>query len=182
MIQESLIQGIYYLSTKEVIMKKLAFALLILITACSPSNEKTESESQEGKTSISSTDAKDWLMKVIPAFFESTEMDLTTIATPEYAEYKSDAMNILYGDLTIPMFEKKWKGKYDVSDDAVGKAFLIDAQDYVKIEVDKCELIEENEKQTTFNVVLVDKAMKMEVKRTIEVVPFEGSFRISNVK
>jgi len=162
-------------------MRNLSFILLLVMVSCntaSPDNEELKSENTGGNEQA----AKDWLMKAIPDFFESTEMDLNTIATPEYAEYKSDAMNILYGELTIPMFEQKWKGKFDVSDNAVGKAFLIDGEDYVKIEVVSCELISTSEKGWKFSTKLIDKAMNMEVARQIDVIPFADAYRISDVK
>jgi hypothetical protein len=164
------------------------FATLLFLASCSETGKKTTEENTETTETNGDSDlapeksAEDWLMKAVPEFFDNLDSDLSRIATPEYAEYKTDAMDVIYGEFTIPLFEEKWKGKYDVSEKAVGQGFLIDAQDYVKIEITSCDFIKKDGDRMVFKTTIEDKTMKLKVKREIYITEYNGEFRICDVR
>lgn len=129
--------------------------------------------------------AKEWLFKAIEKYFSENEMNtLESITTESYAEYKIDAMNLAFEHgLSQAEFERKWKGKYDVSQDAFDKGFLIDAQDYGKIIVEKCNYLRNvGTDGCVFQLVLYDELFESKYKTDVTVVIYEGSWAIGNVK
>jgi hypothetical protein len=125
--------------------------------------------------------AKKWLLKAIDQFFKET-VEMENITTKTYSEYKSDAMNIeMDGGMTLAAFEKKWNGKFNTK--RVGyDGFLISAQDWNKISVTSCLLMNTTKDNGfLFRVVLKDVVSKEIFKRDIKVIPSGKSFLIADV-
>jgi predicted nucleotide-binding protein (sugar kinase/HSP70/actin superfamily) len=125
--------------------------------------------------------AKKWLLKAIDQFFKET-VEMDNITTKTYSEYKSDAMNIeMDGGMTLAAFEKKWNGKFNTK--RVGyDGFLISAQDWNKISVTSCLLMNTTKDNGfLFRVVLKDVVSKEIFKRDIKVIPSGKSFLIADV-
>ncbi|MFH7019255.1 hypothetical protein [Flavobacterium sp. FlaQc-47] len=125
--------------------------------------------------------AKKWLLKAIDQFFKET-VEMENITTKAYNEYKLDAMNIdMESGMTLPAFEKKWKSKFNTK--RVGyDGFLISAQDWNKISVTSCLLMNTTKDNgCLFRVVLKDVVSKEVFKRDIKVIPSGKSFLIADV-
>ena len=91
------------------------------------------------------TDAEKWLTTTIKDYFaEFPPKHLREISTERYAEYKQDAICVVYecdNSLTREQFNQKWDNIYDTTYAGIGEGFLIDQQDWENIEVSKCVLI-----------------------------------------
>lgn len=161
---------------------KFLFATLLLLTACSSksnstiTNEKSNSTQQE--VAISEKEVKEWLITAIEDYFANDETDFETIATKEFSEYVSDAINIQYDGLSHEEFAAKWKGKYEITEDKIPQGFLIEVQDYEKIEVEQCDFIKKSGENWIFRTTLVDKTMKSKITQDIEVTSYNSEFRI----
>jgi hypothetical protein len=137
--------------------------------------QKTGDQDQEN--------AKKWLIKAIETNFNQETFKMSDITTKNYAEYKSDAINIEYDNgLTQETFEKKWKNKFDTK--YVGtEAFLIPTQDYGKIKVMSCKFLSlTKDKAYIFETVVRDLTYKQSYKRDIKVIQSGKSFLIADVK
>lgn len=169
--------------------------LIILATLfLSSFYSSTENKTSEMKSSIEISEnhfkkddfndgeaAKKWLLKAIDQFFKET-VEMENITTKSYNEYKLDAMNIdMESGMTLPVFEKKWKGKFNTK--RVGyDGFLISAQDWNKISVTSCLLMNTTKDNGfLFRVVLKDVVSKEVFKRDIKVIPSGKSFLIADV-
>lgn len=129
--------------------------------------------------------AKEWLKKAIESCFQEDNGEMEKITTPVYEEYKTDATNVdLDWDrsLTQLEFENKWKDKYDIKYAGVGNGFLISGQDWGKIEVLKCDLLEETENSYIFKTIIRDVEYKIDYERDIEVIRSGNSFLINDIK
>jgi hypothetical protein len=129
--------------------------------------------------------AQKWLIQNIEENFKTPDGLIDSICTKTYAEYKSDAIGVDYdGGMTLKAFEKKWKGKFDAKHAGTGTGFLISGQDWVKINVKKCELSPLKLKEGyLFETMIEDvgATTKTTYKRDIKVVPSGNSFLISDV-
>lgn len=148
---------------------------------------KTDSVSTDVKASETpeSDLAKKWLIESIEANFKTAEGLIDSICTKDYATYKSDAIGVEYdGGMTQQAFEKKWKDKFDVKHAGVGTGFLISGQDWVKINVKKCELSPLKLKEGYLFETLIEDVgatTKTIYKRDIKVVSAGSSFLIADV-
>lgn len=163
---------------------KLFFTSLLLLTACSSERKPTstaESSKIPQEVVIPEKLVKEWLITAIEDYFANDETDFETIATKEFSEYVSDAINIQYDGLTYEEFAAKWKGKYEFAEDKIPQGFLIEVQDYEKIEVEQCDFIKKSGENWIFRTTLVDKAMKITVTQDVHVSQNSDVYRISDV-
>jgi hypothetical protein len=134
-------------------------------------------------------DAKTWLVKSIEnefadPRFESEDQDKRpSIYTPQYEEYKTDAISIDYdGGMTEEQFKAKWSKKYDTKLAGIGNGFLISSQDWGKVKVTSCNLKNENTNDTlVFDVILEDLEFKGKFKRDIKVIKNGSSYLIDDI-
>lgn len=179
---------------------KSVFALLLIVFAifsCTKnSSEETETINQ---STIDSTEidpklypdqVKDWLIKSIenefsdPLFEDSAKIaHPNDIYTNAYEEYKTDAIGIEYdGGMTEAAFKEKWSKIYNTKYAGIGTGFLISAQDWGKIKVTDCKLIEpQNDAFLMFHVIIEDLEFKSKYTRDIKVVKQEGKYKIDDI-
>lgn len=175
-------------------MKILLISLLLVMTACKKEDKEISVRQNSFPETITenkineSDAAKKWLEKSIENYFTTDlgtmDKEMQKITTPEYYDYKTDAMNVdldVDGSLTEKEFQAKWKNKFDTDKAGIGSGFLITGQDWEEIKVSKCELISGNEEEQRFNVLLSDKNLKAEYPVTIKVVKRKGIFLIADV-
>ncbi|MFZ4927733.1 hypothetical protein [Chryseobacterium sp. Mn2064] len=179
-------------------MKRTIIASLFLIIACKEEKKEAQPVAEPQKIeenvgtskpqSNESEEAKKWLEKSITDYFKADlgnlDKAMQKITTKDYYDYKTDAMNVdldVDGSLTEKEFEEKWKKKFDVSKAGIGIGFLISAQDWNHIEVERCELKSSSEHEYIFNVVLTDNNFKAKYPSVIKVIKENGSFVIADV-
>ena len=165
-------------------MNKLLSALIIsiFIASCQNTEEKQEIEQPKVNTAFlaQADSAKNWLVPTVEKFFNENHSEILEICTPEYEEYKMDAIQVDYdGGMTIEQFQKKWKGKYNTNNDEIGKSFLLAVQDYGKIKFKSCELASDS--TLVFDTAIEDSEFKAVHKRKITVVKRDGKFLINDV-
>lgn len=176
------------------IMNKIYFLITFLsLASCQNKIKKDESKVNPDSVStdikvsetLESDLAKKWLIESIEANFKTAEGLIDSICTKDYATYKSDAIGVEYdGGMTQQAFEKKWKDKFDVKLAGVGTGFLISGQDWVKINVKKCELSPLKLKEGYLFETLIEDVgatTKTIYKRDIKVVSAGSCFLIADV-
>lgn len=133
-------------------------------------------------------EAKKWLEKSIVDYFEADISEqqkiMKKITTKEYYEFKTDATNVdmnVDGSLTLEEFNEKWEDKYDINFAGINTGFLISAQDWINIEVRKCEVMTVLNNVYTFKVILADDGYKAQYFRNIKVIKQYGEFLIDGV-
>lgn len=179
-------------------MKKIIIASLLLMMICCKEEKKEtitsitdipkEKVVSEGKTN-ESEEAKKWLMSSIEKFFKTdlSTMDkaMQDMTTKDYYEYKTEATNVdmdVDGSLTLKEFQDKWKNKFNTKYAGINTGFLISAQDWVHIEVSKCELAAiSGDDAFFFDVELRDEGAKAFFDRKIGVVKKGNKFLIADV-
>ena len=130
--------------------------------------------------------AKKWLTENIEQFFlnfDKLEGNYSKICTKQYFEYKTDATNVEMGDdgMTKSKFGKKWPNRNPALA-GFGAGFMISGQDFGKIKVTKCDLL--NKTLTggwLFATLIEDIQFKAKYTRDIVVVQNKGSFLIDDV-
>lgn len=171
------------------------YLLITLLTFSSCQNKAKKNEVEDRTDSVTTENkvveipesdlAKKWLMESIEAHFKTPEGLIDSICTKDYATYKSDAIGVEYdGGMTRQAFEKKWKDKFDVKLAGVGTGFLISGQDWVNINVKKCELSPLKLKEGYLFETLIEDVgatPKTIYKRNIKVVSAGSSFLIADV-
>ncbi|WP_407404068.1 hypothetical protein [Chryseobacterium sp.] len=178
-------------------MIKIILPLLLLMISCEkgkvtePSkvvNSIAEEVSSKTRDNRDAESAKDWLTKAIFNQYNSPnnlgEENWKKITTPEYYSYKIDAMNVdmdVEGSLSEKEFEGKWKNKFNPKKAGVGLGFLIDAQDWDKIEMTKCDLLSEGNNSFLFDVNLLDTGFKANYPIQIKVSKKDFQFLIADV-
>ena len=178
-------------------MKRTIIASLFLIIACKEEKKETNNAAEPqqvqekvvlNNASNEAEDAKKWLEKSIVNYFKadlgSEAIEMQKITTKDYFDYKTDAMNVdldVDGSLTEKEFQNKWKSKFDTDKAGVGVGFLINAQDWINIEVGSCDLKSSSKDEYTFDVVLRDDGAKAKYPSVIKVVKENGSFLIADV-
>lgn len=178
-------------------MKKIILPLLLLMLSCEKEKVKESSKvdnpiaeevSSKTKDNKAAESAKAWLTNAIFTQFNSPdhlgEEYWKKITTPDYFSYKTDAMNVemdVEGSLSENEFEDKWKNKFNPKKAGVGLGFLIDAQDWDKIELTKCDLLSEENNTFLFDVNLLDTGFKANYTMQIKVVKKDSQFLIADV-
>ncbi len=128
-----------------------------------------------------------WLSKTVPEFFnQSRPQHFREITTDRYAEYKQDAIGVVYAtdnSLTEEQFEEKWSDIYDTSYAGIGRPFLIDQQDWGNVVVSQCELISQPEPGTFIvHATIEDTMFERTHANEIAIVQTDMGFRIDDVK
>ncbi|WP_185286691.1 hypothetical protein [Chryseobacterium indologenes] len=179
-------------------MKRMIIASLFSIIACKEEKKENITQSrpqvkeevfQEAKSQANeSEEAKKWLQKNIEDYFKADlvaqEKVMQKITTKEYFDYKTDATNVdldVDGSLTEKEFEDKWKKKFDIKKAGTGVGFLISGQDWDKIKVSECKLLESKKNDFLFDVVLADEKMKAKYPIKVKVIKNKDSFVIADV-
>lgn len=175
-------------------MKKLILGSLFLIVSCKDAAKNEVrihnliiNDVAEHNTT-GAEEAKKWLESSIVSYFKAdiSECDkiMKDITTKDYYEFKTDATNVdLYvdGSLTLKEFQQKWKDKYDINSAGINTGFLISAQDWINVEVRKCEVLTTQNNVYIFNVILADDGFKAEYFREIKVIKENDRFLIDEV-
>lgn len=176
----------------------MIIASLFSIIACKEEKKENITQSrpqvkeevvQEAKSQANeSEEAKKWLQKNIEDYFKADlvaqEKVMQKITTKEYFDYKTDATNVdldVDGSLTEKEFEDKWKKKFDIKKAGTGVGFLISGQDWDKIKVSECKLLESKKNDFLFDVVLADEKMKAKYPIKVKVIKNKDSFVIADV-
>lgn len=173
-------------------MKKVFLVFLVLSFFSCAEKEKTNTPSKFSYVKNQNVDkvtgvenAQKWLTKTLTDYFKVEKPDASLITTPEYYEYKDDAINIdldVEGALSKNQFEEKWGKVFDIKYVGLNTGFFIDGQDFGEIVVQKCDPIKVTDAYYWFNVVLEDKQFKQSYEREIKVVKSDDSFLIADVK
>lgn len=171
-------------------MKKAFILLLTALLLSCQSKENTDkfNEMQNRQPEVANTETamkgKDWLVKNIEGYFKNMDLQMIAITTPEYNEFKTDALNAelgMPGSLTKEEFIQKWTGKYDLSREDIYNAFLIPAQDFGRIKVTNCEYKNSEGDTLVYDVNISDVEFKADYKSIIKLVPVEKGFLIADV-
>lgn len=180
-------------------MNKLLFSILVLVSACSDTENLKETNETQIKSELPETidnhsliknsandseQAKIWLIEAIDLQFNGPIQSFEKITTKEYYGFKSDLIgsNYEYG-IDLDSIRKKWSYKYKISSDDIDVGFLIGAQDNGKIEVESCHLLSKlPNSKFIFGVSLYDTLFKEHYKSEITVIPYNGTYAIDNVK
>lgn len=138
-------------------------------------------------TSQIESDPKVWLTTTITEFFDhDSRQHFRDITTPQYAEYKQDALCVVFdceNSLTEEQFEQKWSDIYDISYAGFGTGFLIDQQDWLKIVVTKCELTDQPiQGKYIFETEVTDTGSELTHYNEITIVKTANGFKIDDVK
>jgi len=133
------------------------------------------------------SDPKVWLTTTIAEFFDhDSRQHFRDITTEQYAEYKQDALCVVFdcaNSLTEEQFEQKWSDIYDISYAGFGTGFLIDQQDWYKIDITKCELTDQSiEGKYIFDTEVTDTGSELTHHNEITVVKTANGFKIDDVK
>lgn len=176
-------------------MKRAIIVFLFLIIACKEEKKEIKTDIRQPQTeekvvlhNESNEAAQKWLKKSIVDYFKADigneEKNMQKITTKSYFDYKKDAMNVdldVDGSLTAKEFQDKWKSKFDTRKAGIGVGFLIPSQDWVNIEVERCDLKSSSNNKYIFNVVLRDDGFKAHYPSVVKVVKENGSFLIADV-
>ncbi|MFC7348192.1 hypothetical protein ACFQO9_15850 [Chryseobacterium zhengzhouense] len=175
-------------------MKKIIIASIFLVVSCkddiknelnidSPSIEDVVAQNSKG-----AEEAKKWLESNIASYFKADISDqqkiMKNITTKDYYEFKTDATNVdmdVDGSLTLKEFQQKWGDEYDTNFAGINRGFLISAQDWINVEIRKCEVTTALNNVYTFNVVLADDGFKAKYFRDIKVIKENGKFLIDGI-
>lgn len=173
-------------------MKQVVYLILISsLLACQSNTQQKSSTSkdslsQEAKVVSDSTQACSWLKQNVEAYFKNEDVDkIQDITTPDYYEYKLDAINVdmlVDGSLTEEQFQKKWGSKYDTKYVGLNQGFLISGQDWGSIVVSTCDVIKEDEKSITLKSVISDCEYQTDYHREIVLEKANNSFKIKDVR
>jgi hypothetical protein len=171
----------------------ILFSLLFFISCKEKQNDVKIFGKQNSKIKTEDTNfvdnneselAKKWLINSIEENLNKNIIKIIT--TKEYADYKNDALMADSGEdgsLSDQEFEEKWKDKFDTKYAGLRAGFLISGQDYGKIKVDSCKLLQKNSKnEFFFEVVIKDLEFKIDYIREIKVISENKSFLIGDVK
>ncbi|MGN0003349.1 MAG: hypothetical protein ACI35V_07940 [Sphingobacterium composti] len=179
-------------------MKYIIIIIFYFLVSCQQSNDKSSKLSTTNKkndsipknevapVSLDISAAKFWLSKVISEHFDGSNPDMQNITTPEYFEFKMDAMNVGLDtevSLTEEEFNKKWGNKYEVNTHPIYTGFLISGQDWGKIVVKQIEIkkINTESRSIVFETLIRDNDFGVDYDRDIVVVEKDGKFLISDV-
>jgi len=175
-------------------MKKIIIASLLLIVSCQ-NDVKKEPDIADltiqdivAENSKEAEEAKKWLENSIVGYFKADiseqEKIMKEITTDDYYEFKTDAINVdmdVDGSLILKEFNQKWEDKYDTNFAGINSGFLISAQDWINIEVRKCDVMTSLKNVYIFNVILADDGFKAQYFRKIKVINENGKFLIDGV-
>ncbi|MGU3373981.1 hypothetical protein [Chryseobacterium sp. M5A1_1a] len=182
-------------------MKRIMIASMLLMIACKKEKKEVvvqaepqvkENVTEEAKVDSpanQSEEAKKWLEKSIISYFKADlgnlDKEMKKMTTKDYYDYKTDAMNVdmdVDGSLTEKEFQDKWKDKFQTKYAGINTGFLISAQDWINIEVRKCELDAiSGDDAFVFDVELMDEGVKATFDRKIGVVKKGNKFLIADV-
>lgn len=171
-------------------MKTVAFTVitlsLIALSACTSTNANKTESAKQSKLTPQPSDyhaAKTWLEKAIPEYFNTGLNPIESITTGRYAEYKSDMINSVYDGLTFEELKVKWGSVYKVDEKKLGLGFLIGAQDWDTVQIDRCRFVKApNDSTFIFEITLSDKATEKVYPSQVTVVRDNTSFAIDDVK
>lgn len=155
-------------------MNKFGFTIIIFLLTLGTSIQAQDS-----------TNAQVWLTKTINEYFAGGSIHYKSITTEKYAEYKQDALGLVYGpgDMSEEQFEKKWGDIYDTSYAGIGESFLTGQQDNGKVVMSKCELTSQPESGTfIFDTEVEDTMFELTYSIEITVKRTQDGFKIDDVK
>lgn len=132
-------------------------------------------------------DAKEWLLTTMKVFYDqNSRQHFRDITTEQYAEYKQDAICVVYdcdNSLTEDQFEQKWSDIYNISYAGFGESFLTGQQDWGNIVMSKSQLTSEPEQGTfIFDTIVEDTMFELTYSIEITVVRTDNGFKIDDVK
>jgi len=138
------------------------------------------------KDELDTIAAKNWLKKVIIEHFDGTNSDMKEITTPEYYEFKMDAMNVdldTEGSLTKDEFQKKWHKIYKPNVHPLQTGFLISGQDWGNISVQESIVknVDKTNRTITFHTVIRDDEFGISYNRDIVIIHNEQQYLIADV-
>lgn len=165
-------------------MYKLVIPLAFLFFSCEDPQRAVDREVavllENQKTDEKA--AESWLCNAVKNHFAADLPDLKTICTPEYAAFKLDVIASPYDGLPYKDLHKRYGKQFKFTEDDLGRGFLIGAQDYSMISIKTCKMIRSADMLFVFDLTLEDKANNAEWRSNVTVVPFENSYRISDVE
>lgn len=165
----------------------IAFAAVVLMISCQNKADQTDTtapptiskSTQDKMDSVKLAQA--WLVPAVEKFFNENHTEILEICTPQYEEYKMDAINVDYdGGMTVEQFQKKWAGKYNINLDQIGKSFLIGNQDNGKIKFQSCVPV--NDTTMVFDCKIEDIDFKEIFYRKITISAKSGRFQINDIE
>ncbi|MCA0364223.1 MAG: hypothetical protein LCH67_09265 [Bacteroidetes bacterium] len=165
----------------------IAFAAVLFMISCQNKAEQTDTaapptiskSTQDKMDSVKLAQA--WLVPAVEKFFNENHTEILEICTPQYEEYKMDAINVDYdGGMTVEQFQKKWAGKYNINLDQIGKSFLIGNQDNGKIKFQSCVPV--NDTTMVFDCKIEDLDFKEIFYRKITISANSGRFQINDIE
>lgn len=170
-------------------MKQLyILSLGILFLACKNENKAEAPVVQKEEIPVeliqeNAENGKKWLEKSIDGHFSNDNPPMIMMTTPDYYEFKIDALNAdlgLPGSITKDEFTAKWKDKFDLSREDVYDGFLIPAQDFGKIKVGSVEFEKNLSDTLVYNVLINDEQFGVSYQSIIHLIPIEKGFQIAD--
>lgn len=179
-------------------MRYICFAILFPLLSCQQNKSALHSTGTSTDstplietnipttTSLDTAEVKSWLIQTIEDFFRAPDIDMQSITTPEYYEFKTDAMNVDMGtekSLTENEFYTKWRYKYDPYIHPIQVGFLISGQDFGSIKVPYAHVkrLDDDTKTIVFSLIIRDEDFKIDYDRDIIIISQEGKYLISDV-
>lgn len=161
---------------------------VFLISCHSKSDYEGLNEMQSRMPEIHNTDltlkGEKWLVESIEGHFANDNPKMIMMTTPEYYEFKLDALNLNLGlseSLTQESFEKKWSEKYNLNREDVYSPFLISAQDFGEIKVKKCEFKKHESDTLVYEVEISDVKFNVDYASEIKILPTDNGYLIADV-
>lgn len=170
-------------------MKQLSILLIGLFLINCKSDKKEETQvvvKEEIPVEVIQENAekgKKWLEKSIVGHFSSDNPPMIMMTTPQFYEFKIDALNAdlgLPGSITKEEFTAKWKDKFDLNRPDVYDGFLIPAQDFGKIKVGSVEFDKNLSDTLVYNVLINDDQFGASYQSIIHLIPIEKGFQIAD--
>jgi hypothetical protein len=170
-------------------MKHLSILLIALfLINCKSEEKKVETApiKEEIPAEVIQENAekgKKWLEKSIVGHFSNDNPPMIMMTTPEYYEFKIDALNAdlgLPGSITKEEFTAKWKEKFDLTRQDIFDGYLIPAQDFGKIKVGSLNFDSHKGDTLIYNVEINDTEFNANYKSIIHLIPVEKGFLIAD--
>lgn len=170
-------------------MKHLYLFLMLTWLISCQNNEKEEITAQP-QEQVSPEEiqqkaekAKKWLVSSIEGHFANGTPPMIMMTTPEYYEFKTDALNArigLPGNITKEEFTAKWKEKFDMNRPDIFNGYLIPTHDFGRVKVKSCEFDKLQNDTLFFNVQISDVEYKTDFNSVIKLKEAEKDFLIAD--
>ncbi|UOQ55249.1 hypothetical protein [Hymenobacter cellulosivorans] len=184
---------------------KITLALCLatgLLTACQtqPAEQQqsgpaapTAAPAASAASPLDTAQARQWLIASIDTNFTNEDQerrntdpdDSTSIFTPQYVQYKLDALQLEFAEEenAEQKFQQKWSGRYNPQLVGNGGFLLVQGQDFGKVKVIRCRFKERTSDQgLLFTVTTKDFTYNAEASGDFKVIRTPQGYKIDDVR